>query len=162
MTLIVKHKTSKKNYVLSLPRKTKKEFFSNLNANVWTEKITFWKTEKPFLADKTNKTSKTTLIEEERVISQDHRVAKLFSEYFISIPIKNMPKNMKYKSAASSRLASSLFLFFRYLFTSISSSPKFPKFTKDGYMTKYQIFSKMFSQSINANFSRVTVHSTAF
>ena len=86
-----------------------------------TEKRTFWKTVKPFLADKTNKTSKTTLIEEERVISQDHRIAKLFNEYFISIPIKNMPKNMKYKSVVSSRLASSLFLFFRYLFTSISS-----------------------------------------
>ena len=72
-----------------------------------------------------------------------------------------MPKNMKYNNAASSRLASSLFPFFHYLFTSISSSTKFPKFTKDGYMSKYQIFSKMFSQSINANFSSVTVQSTA-
>ena len=36
----------------------------------------------------------------------------------------------------------------------------FPKFTKDVYMTKYQIFSKMFSQSIYAVFARVTVHST--
>ena len=37
----------------------------------------------------------------------------------------------------------------------------FPKFTKDAYMTKYQFFSKMLSQSINAVFARVTVHSTA-
>ena len=63
-----------------------------------TENRTFWKTVKPFLTDKTNKTSRITLIEEERVISQDHLIAKTFSEYFINIPIKNMPKNQEYES----------------------------------------------------------------
>ena len=78
-------------------RKGKKPYYSNLNTNVLTENGTFWKTVKPFLADKTNKTSRITLIEEERVISQDHLIAIAFNEYFISIPIKNMPniKNMK-------------------------------------------------------------------
>ena len=36
-----------------------------------------------------------------------------------------------------------------------------PKISKYAYMTKYQIFSQMFSQSNNAIFARVTVHSTA-
>ena len=67
-----------------------------------TENRTFWKTVKPFLTDKTNKTSRITLIEEERVISQDHLIAKTFSEYFINIPIKNMPKNQEYESFDSS------------------------------------------------------------
>ena len=67
-----------------------------------TENRTFWKTVKPFLTDKTNKTSRITLIEEERVISQDHLVAKTFNEYFINIPIKNIPKNQKYESFNSS------------------------------------------------------------
>ena len=50
-------------------KKGKKQFYSNLNTNVLTENRTFWKTVKHFLTDKTNKTSRITLIEEERVIS---------------------------------------------------------------------------------------------
>ena len=60
-----------------------------------TENRTFWKTVKPFLTDKT---FRITLIEEERVTSQDHLIAKTLNEYFINIPIKNMPKNQEYES----------------------------------------------------------------
>ena len=67
-----------------------------------TENRTFWKTAKPFLTDKTNKTSRITFIEEERVISEDHLIVKTFNKYFISIPIKNMPKNQEYESFDSS------------------------------------------------------------
>ena len=67
-----------------------------------TENRTFWKTVKPFLTDKTNKTSRITLIEEERVISQDHLIAKTFNEYFINIPIKNVSKIQEYESFDSS------------------------------------------------------------
>ena len=77
-----------RNYVVSLLRKKKKEFYSNLNTNILTENKTFWKTVKPFLADKTNKTSRITLIEDEKTISQDIEIAKTFNEYFISIPLK--------------------------------------------------------------------------
>ena len=66
------------------------------------ENRTFWKTVKPFLTDKTNKTSRITLIEEERVISQDYLIAKTFTEYFVNIPIKNMFKNEEYESFDSS------------------------------------------------------------
>ena len=67
-----------------------------------TENRTFWKTVKPLLTDKTNKTSRTTLIEKARVISQDHLIAKTFNECFINIPIKNMPKNQEYEIIDSS------------------------------------------------------------
>ena len=67
-----------------------------------TENRTFWKTVKPFLTDNTNKTSRITLIEEERVNSQDHLIAKTFSKYFINIPIKNMSKNQEHESFDSS------------------------------------------------------------
>ena len=43
-----------------------------------------------------------TLIEEEKVFSQDHLIAKTFNKYFISIPIKNMPKNQEYECSDSS------------------------------------------------------------
>ena len=75
----------------------KKEFYSNLNTNILIENKTFWKNIKPFLADKTNKTSKITLIEDEKTISQDIEIAKTSNEYFISIPIKNMPSNQEFE-----------------------------------------------------------------
>ena len=90
-----------KNYVVTLLRK-EKFFYSNLNTNILTENRTFWKTVKPFLTDKTNKTSRITLIEEERVISQDYLIAKTFSKYFINIPIKNKSKIQEYESIDSS------------------------------------------------------------
>ena len=83
-------------------KRKKKQFYSNLNTNILTENRTFWKTVKPFLTDKTNNTSRITSIEEERVISQDHLIAKTFNECFISIPIKNMPKNREYEGFDSS------------------------------------------------------------
>ena len=66
------------------------------------ENRALWKNLKPFLTDKTNKTSRTTSIEEERVTPQVHLIAKTFKEYFISIPIKNMPKNQEYENFDSS------------------------------------------------------------
>ena len=71
----------------------KKKIYSNLNTNVLTKNRTFWKTVRPFLTDKTNKTSRITLIEEERIISHDHLIAESFKEYFISIPSKITLKN---------------------------------------------------------------------
>ena len=76
-----------RNYVVSLMRKEKKEFYGNLNTGVLTENRTFWKTVKPFLAEKSKKFSKITLIEDNQIIPQDKQIAKIFNEYFVSIPI---------------------------------------------------------------------------
>ena len=65
-----------KNYVVSLFRKEKKNFCGNLNTSILTEDKTFWKTVKPFLAEKSKKVSKITLIEDNQVISQDKEMAK--------------------------------------------------------------------------------------
>ena len=92
-------RSNQRNYVVSLSRKEKKQFYGNLNTNIFTKNKIFWKTVKPFLTNKTNKTSRVTLIEEERVISQDHLITKTFNEYFINIP---MPKNQEYQSFDSS------------------------------------------------------------
>ena len=86
-----------RNYVVSLLRQKKKTFYTNVNTNILTESRTFWEIVKPFLTDKTNKTSRITLLEEKKVISQYHLIVKAFNDYFISIPCKNMLKinNMK-------------------------------------------------------------------
>ena len=54
---------------------------------------TFWKTVKPFLSEKVTKHSKTNLLEYDKITSRDDQITKMFSEYFISIPILNMPSN---------------------------------------------------------------------
>ena len=72
-------------------RKEKKEFYGNLNTSILNENRTFWKFAIPFLADKAEKYSGITLIEDENIISEDYHVAKIFNNYLINIPIQNMP-----------------------------------------------------------------------
>ena len=102
VTFIEKHITSKEITLLVYQERKKKQFYNNLDTNVFTENKTFWKNVKPFLTDKTNKTSRITLIEEERFISQDHLTVETFNEYSISIPIKNITKNQEYENFDSS------------------------------------------------------------
>ena len=61
----------------------------------------FWKTVKPFLSEKSQKTSKITLIENEEIISDDKQIAKIFNDYFIGIPILNMPTNQEFDFAVT-------------------------------------------------------------
>ena len=81
--------------------KSKKEFYGNRNTSVLTENRTFWNTVKSFLTEKSKKVSKTTLIEDNQIISQDKQIAKIFNEYFITIPILNMPTNPEFEYSDS-------------------------------------------------------------
>ena len=82
-----------RNYVVSLLRNEKKNFYSNLDTKVVIDNRTFWKTVKPFLSEKVTKQSKINLVEDDKIISRDDQIAKKFSEYFINIPILNMSSN---------------------------------------------------------------------
>ena len=64
--------------------------------NILIDNRTFWKTVKPFLSKKVTKHSKSNWFEDDKIISRHDQIAKKFSEYFISIPILNMPSN-RYK-----------------------------------------------------------------
>ena len=52
--------------------KKKKTFMVILILAFLTENKTFWKTVKPFLAEKSKKVSKITLIEDNQIIAQDN------------------------------------------------------------------------------------------
>ena len=71
----------------------KKNFYSNLNTKVVTDNRVFLKTVKAFLSEKVTKHSKTKLVQDDKIISRNDQIAKKFSEYFINIPILNMPSN---------------------------------------------------------------------
>ena len=45
---------------------------------------------KPKTSDKVKIRSKITLVENDKILSQDVAIAKTFKEYFINIPILNM------------------------------------------------------------------------
>ena len=90
-----------RNYVASLLRNEKKNFYSSLDTKVVTDNRTFWKTVKPLLSEKVTKHSEINLVEDDKIISRDVQIAKKFSEYFINIPILNMPSN-SYKCPDSS------------------------------------------------------------
>ena len=64
-----KRKYSKqRNYCVSLLRKTKKNYYNNLNEKKITDNKTFWKTVKPFLSDKTPSDEMVALIEKDKII----------------------------------------------------------------------------------------------
>ena len=48
--------TKQRNYCVSLLRKSKREYYSNLDVKNITDNKTFWKTVKPFLSDKVTST----------------------------------------------------------------------------------------------------------
>ena len=82
-----------RNYLVSLLRNEKNNFYSNVDTKVVTDNRTFWKTMKHLLFEKVTKHSKINLVEDDKIISCDDQIAKKFSEYFINITILNMPSN---------------------------------------------------------------------
>ena len=65
--------------------KTKKDFFDNLDVKRVTDNKQFWKTVKSCLTDKTLKGGRVTLIENEKVVSDEKELVKNFNEYFSNI-----------------------------------------------------------------------------
>ena len=81
-----KRKYSKqRNYCASLLKKTKKNYYSNLNEKKITDNKTFWKTVKPFLSDKTPSDEKITLIEKDKIIKTDPKTANILNNFFPTI-----------------------------------------------------------------------------
>ena len=71
--------------MFSYYEKLKKDFFNNLDVKRVTDNKQFWKTVKPCLTDKTLKDERITLIENEKVISDERELVKIFNEYFSNI-----------------------------------------------------------------------------
>ena len=81
-----KRKYSKqRNYCVSLLRKTKKNYYNNLNEKKITDNKTFWKTVKPFLSDKTPSDENITLIEKDKIIKTNSKTANVLNTFFSTI-----------------------------------------------------------------------------
>ena len=67
-----------------------------------TDNRDFWKIAKPKISDKVKIRSKITLVEDDKILSQDAQIAKTFNGYFINIPILNMPNNQIFSTQTRS------------------------------------------------------------
>ena len=74
-----------RNFCVSLLRKTKKEYYQNLNEKSVIANKSFWKTVKPFLSDKTHGNDKIHLIENDELLKTDLETAEVFNEFFSNI-----------------------------------------------------------------------------
>ena len=77
--------SKQRNYCVSLLRRTKRNYYSSLDAKSVTDNKTFWRTVKPFLSDKTPFNAKITLIEDGEVISSDNEIANVLNTFFSNI-----------------------------------------------------------------------------
>ena len=96
-----------RNYCVSLIRKEKKAYYSNLNMRDVTDNKTFWRKVKPLFSQTVNLQIKILLVkkgndlsdpeicsEVEKVISEDMEIAETFNEFFVNIfpSLKISPK----------------------------------------------------------------------
>ena len=78
-----------RNYCVSLLRKTKREYYANLDEKRVCDNKTFWKVVKPMLSNKTKSDEKITLIENDEIVKTDKETAKVLNNFFSNI-IKNL------------------------------------------------------------------------
>ena len=68
------------NICVKLLRKTKKEFYNNLNVKYITKNKLFWKTVKPSFTDKNLKDERITLVENNKVVSDESELVEIFKQ----------------------------------------------------------------------------------
>ena len=72
-------------FCVKLLRKTKKEFCNKLNIKYITENKHFQETVKPSFTDKTLEDETTTLVRNNKVVSEESKLVEIFSKYFGNI-----------------------------------------------------------------------------
>ena len=82
-----------RNYCVSLLRKTKTNYYANLNGKDLTDNKQFWRTVKPLLSNKIKSSAKITLVEQretfdtdgniaDEIVNDDLKIAENFNRFF--------------------------------------------------------------------------------
>ena len=74
-----------RNLCTSFLRKTKREYFANLNPSLISDNKKFWKTIKPLFSEKVTTSESITLIENEDICRDDGNVAQIFNTFFSNV-----------------------------------------------------------------------------
>ena len=73
-----------RNYCLALVRKTKKDFFKNLDYKVIADNKTFWKTLGPCFSEKSTTSANINLLEKD-LVQDNQEIANIFNSYFSNV-----------------------------------------------------------------------------
>ena len=74
-----------RNYCMPLVRKTKGDYYSNLNHKNVVDNKSFRKYITPHFSDKSSSFDKITLVEKDLIIDQNEAIAKTFNDFFIKV-----------------------------------------------------------------------------
>ena len=80
-----KNYVKQRNYCVSLIRRTKKEYYGNLDPKKIAYNRTFWRTIKPFLSNKSTENEKIILLEKEEILANGSSVPKGLNYFFSNI-----------------------------------------------------------------------------
>ena len=76
-----KNYVKQRNYCVSLLRRTKKEYYGNLDPRKIADNRTFWRIAKPFLSNKSVENEKIILVEKEEILTKDNSVTKVLVSF---------------------------------------------------------------------------------
>ena len=84
---------TQRNYCVSLVRKAKKSYYSNLDHKKIVDNKTFWKTIKPFFTDKGVNHDNITLVENEETVSDNKEISETLNNFFSEVVTNlNLPQ----------------------------------------------------------------------
>ena len=88
------------NFSVNLLKTAKKEHFANLDINCISDNKKFWRTVKPLFSNKVKSKATIKLVENDKMIDDETKIAKIFNEYFVNI-VKKLALITKEQSAIS-------------------------------------------------------------
>ena len=84
---------TQRNYCVSLVRKGKKSYYTNLDHEKIVDDKTFWKTIKPYFTDKDINHNNITLVENEETVSKNKEISETYNNFFSEVVANlNLPQ----------------------------------------------------------------------
>ena len=83
-----------RNFCTNLLRRTKRDYYSNLDINNITDNKKFWSSIKPCFTDKINTNEQITLVEKNKILTDDSEIAETMNNFFINVvEMLEIPEN---------------------------------------------------------------------
>ena len=76
---------NQRNLCYSLLRRTKKQYFNNINLKDISDNKKFWKCVTPYFSEKGSASTKLMLIENEEILTNESMVANVFNDFFLNV-----------------------------------------------------------------------------
>ena len=74
-----------RNYCVSLIRKTKQQYYNNLDHRKVSDNKSFWKYIKALFSDKSSNSNKITLVEKNLILEKNDDIPESFNDFFTSV-----------------------------------------------------------------------------